>query len=206
MNEERSSNSSGELRKTKRSQVRHVRERASYQREDAYQLIDDLKLGHIGFVIEGLPCVIPMTLWRIEDHLYFHCLNKSRLQRHLEAGNEVCISFAESTEWVLAKSAYQHSVNYRSAVLYCAGQRITDVEEFDQAFASIIEELEEGRWEKVRPPNKKERKATALMKLKIDEGSFKQAEGGPDEEAEDMELPVWHGNIPAFPFNQKDNG
>ena len=188
--------------KTKRSTVRHSAKRASYLREDVYRLIDDLKLGHVGFVVDGAPRVIPMTVWRIDDNLYYHCANKGRLQKHLEAGHEICISFAECTEWVLAKSAYHHSANYRSAVIFCTGERVVDEIEFDAAFEVAINQLEAGRWDKVRAPNKIERKATALMKLTIDEGAFKSRSGAPAEEPEDLSLPVWHGSIPVCPFHQ----
>ncbi|MEH6473633.1 MAG: pyridoxamine 5'-phosphate oxidase family protein [Halopseudomonas sp.] len=199
---EPSDNGSTELIKTERSRLRRVAERASYKRRDTYRLIDDLKLGHIGFVVDNRPFVIPITLWRVEDDLYFHCLNKSRLQKILEAGQEVCISFAECSEWVLAKSAYHHSANYRSAVLYCSGQRVTDEAEFDHAFEVLINQIEAGRWDRVRAPNTTERKATALMRMRIDEGSFKSRDAGPSIDPEDMALPVWHGTVPVCPFHQ----
>ena len=176
-----------------KSKIRNGAQRASYQRADVYQLIDDLKLGHIAFVSNGHAVVIPMTIWRIEDALYLHVVNKSRLQKHLEDKQEVCISFAESKEWVLAKSAFRHSANYRSAVLYCTGERILDEGEFDHAFKVIIEQIEPGRWQHIRPPSKQERKGTALMRLTIDEGAFKARSGGPNEDKADLELPVWHG-------------
>ncbi len=186
---------------TERSLVRHGRENATYSRDDVNRLIDDLKLGHMAFVVDGKPVVVPMTFWRVDSALYFHVGNKSRLQKLLEAGQEVCISFAESKEWVMSKSAYHHSTNYRSAVIYCTGERISDEAEFDAAFAAFIEQIEEGRWEQVRPPNEVERKATALMKLRFDEGSFKSRTGGPNEEPEDMDLPIWNGTMPVCPVH-----
>jgi len=102
----------------------------------------------------------------------------------------------------MSKSAYHHSANYRSAVVYCSGERVTDAEEFDHAFKSIIDQLETGRWEHIRPPNPNERKATALIKLTINEGSFKSRTGGPNEDPEDMALPVWHGTKPVCPFHK----
>ncbi|NIB44962.1 pyridoxamine 5'-phosphate oxidase family protein [Pseudomaricurvus alkylphenolicus] len=186
-----------------RSRVRHGAKRASYRLRDIYQLVDDLKLGHVGFVQEGQVFVIPITLWRVNDHLYFHCANKGRLQKLLEAGEQVCISLAECTEWVLTKSAYHHSANYRSAVVYCQGERVTEAAEFDHAFEVIINQLETDRWSQVRPPNAIERKATALMKLEILDGSFKSRSGGPNEEPEDMALPVWHGTVPVCPFHPR---
>lgn len=188
-----------------RSRVRHGRKRASYRRETIYRLIDDLKLGHMGFNWQGETFVIPITLWRVEHQLYFHCANKSRLQRHLQQGGKVCISVAESSEWVLAKSAYHHSANYRSAVVFCRGERVTDPKEFDHAFEVVIDQIEAGRWQQVRKPNAIERKATALMKLTIEEASYKSRSGGPSEEQEDLALPVWHGTRPVCPFHTQEN-
>ena len=193
---------------TPRSEVRKGKHRASYQREDVYQLIDDTKLGHMAFIEDGHPVVIPMTFWRKDDHLYFHSLNKSRLMKMIQAGKEVCISFAQATEWVLSKSAFHTSVNYRSAVLYCSGEVVTDEAEFDEIFKGLFDQIEMGRWEQVRSPNKKERKATALLKLNIDEGAFKSRSGGPNEEPEDLLLPVKSGTraIGGCPFhNGVDN-
>ena len=189
------------LHHTERSTVKRVAKRASYDKKSVYQLIDDLKLGHLGFVVDGKAVVIPITVWRAEEHLYIHMMNKSRLQNLLENGEEVCISFAESTEWVMSKSAYHHSANYRSAVVYCTGTRVIEDEVFDDAFKVIINQMEEGRWDKIRPPNNIERKATALMKLTINEGSFKTRTGGPVEEPGDLSLPVWNGTKAICPYS-----
>lgn len=184
-----------------KSTVRSSAKRASYDKALAYQLIDDLKTGHVGFTALNEVVIIPMTVWRVEDHLYLHVANKSRLQKFLESGEQVCISFAECTEWVMAKSAYHHSANYRSCVLFCRGERVTNPTEFDKAFKAIINSIEADRWDAVRPPNTQERKGTALMRLTILEGSYKSRAGGPDEDKADLALPVWHGTVPAKQFN-----
>jgi len=191
------------LHHTERSTVKRVAKRASYDKESVYQLVDDLKLGHLGFVVGGKAVVIPITVWRDEDNLYIHMINKSRLQKLLENGEEICISFAESSEWVMSKSAYHHSANYRSAVLYCTGTRVSEDDAFDSAFKVIINQMEADRWDKVRPPNKIERKATALMKLTINEGSFKTRTGGPVEEPGDLSLPVWNGTKAICPYSSQ---
>jgi len=188
---------------TNKSRVRRGAKRASYDKAAVWQLVDDLKLGHLGFVSDGTAIVIPMTLWRVDEYIYFHVANKSRLQKLLEDGQQLCISLAECSEWVMAKSAYHHSANYRSAVLYCSGERVTDAVEFDRVFESVINELEAGRWEHVRPPSLQERKGTALMKLTIEEGSFKSRSGGPNDEPEDLALPVWHGTVSACPVHSR---
>lgn len=182
--------------RSSRNKVRQEK-RASYERARAYALVDRLKTGHLAFVENGEPRSIPITVWRHDHDLYVHTLNKGRLARQLESGRLVCLSFAACQEWVLAKSAYHHSANYESAVLYCRGERVSDPRAFDAAFKAVIDQLEPGRWERVRPPNATERKATALIRLAIEEGSYKSRTGGPVEEPEDMELPVWHGVRPA---------
>ena len=194
------SESSDELVCSSRSEVKQVAKRASYRKEDVFNLIDDLKMGHVGFIQNGQVFVIPLTVWRIGEYLYLHVINKSRIQRLIESGEEVCISFAECREWVMSKSAFHHSANYRSAVVYCVGERVELAQAFDDAFKGVIEQIEAGRWAHIRPPNAKERKATALLKLTIREGSFKRREGGPNEEAEDLALPVWNGTKAVCPY------
>jgi len=190
---------------TQHSKVKRGKKRASYKKKPIFHLIDDLKLGHIGFSWNDRPVVIPMTIWRVTEDLYFHVAHKSRLQKMLEAGDEIAISFAECSEWVMAKSAYHHSANYRSAVVYCTGARVTDEDEFDHAFKVVIEQMEEGRWQQVRPPSGQERKGTALMKLQINEASYKSRTGGATQEAVDEGYDVWTGTIAVCPYHSKES-
>lgn len=180
-----------------RSQVKRAVKRATYEREPAYALIDRLKTAHVGFVENGEPRIIPITVWRLKDHLYLHTLNGGRLSHRLDSGALLCISFAVTHEWVMTKSAFNHSANYESLVLFGVATRVTDDAEFDKAFRAIINQIEPGRWGQVRVPNLKERKATALFSVPIEEGSFKSRTGGPVDDPEDMSLPVWHGTLPA---------
>lgn len=180
-----------------RSRVQRAVKRASYDRETAYRLIDRLKTAHLGFVEDGEPRIIPITAWRLGDDLYVHTLNGGRLSRRLESGVLLCISFAVTNEWVMTKSAFNHSANYESLVLYGHAVPVTDHAAFDAAFRAIINQIEPGRWEQVRAPNDKERKATALFRIPIEEGAFKSRTGGPNDDPEDMALPVWHGTLPA---------
>lgn len=180
-----------------RSKVKRATKRASYQRAPAYALIDRLKTAHLAFVEEGEPRIIPITAWRMGDNLYVHTLNGGRLAERLESGVLLCLSFAVTEEWVMSKSAFNHSANYQSLVLFGIATRVIDEVEFDASFRAVINGLEPGRWDQVRAPNAKERKATALFRIPIEEGAFKSRSGGPVEEPEDMDLPVWHGNLPA---------
>jgi len=123
--------------------------------------------------------------------------NRGRLAKRLESGIQLCLSFAVTEEWVMSKSAFNHSANYQSLVLFGTATRVTDEAEFDASFRSVINDLEPGRWDQVRAPNAKERMATALFRIPIEEGAFKRRSGGPVEEPEDLDLPVWHGNLPV---------
>ena len=180
-----------------RSRVKRAPQRASYEREPAYALIDRLKTAHVAFVEDGEPRIIPLTVWRLGDDLYLHTLNGGRLSQRLGSGAQLCISFAVTNEWVMTKSAFHHSANYESLVLFGKASRVTGEDEFDAAFRAIINQLEPGRWEQVRAPNAKERKATALFRVPIGEGAFKSGPGGPNDDPEDLDLPVWHGTRPA---------
>lgn len=119
------------------------------------------------------------------------------MSRCLASGTQLCLSFAVTNEWVMSKSAYHHSANYESVVLFGRAVQVTGNDEFDAAFEAIINQLEPGRWEQVRAPSLSERKATALFRIPIEEGAFKSRSGGPSEEPGDMALPVWHGLLPA---------
>lgn len=180
-----------------RSQVRRAPKRASYDRAPAYALIDRLKTAHVAFVEQGEPRIVPLTAWRMDDNLYVHTLNGGRLSKRLSAGAPLCISFAVTNEWVMTKSAFHHSANYESLVLFGKASPVTEDAEFDAAFRAVINQIEPGRWEQVRAPNQKERKATALYRIPIEEGSFKSRTGGPNDDPEDLALPVWHGVLPA---------
>lgn len=189
--------SSGPLTCCPRSKIKRAAKRASYERAPAYALIDRLKTAHVAFVEEGEPRIIPITAWRMGDDLYVHTLNGGRLAPRLESGVQLCLSFAVTEEWVMSKSAFNHSANYQSLVLFGKATKVTDEAEFDAAFRTIIDDLEPGRWDQVRAPSLKERKATALFRIPINEGAFKSRTGGPVEEPEDLGLPVWHGNLNA---------
>lgn len=185
-----------------RSRVKRAAQRASYERAPAYVLIDRLKTAHIAFVEDGEPRIVPMTAWRHGDDVYLHCLNGGRMSKVLASGALLCLSFAVTNEWVMTKSAYHHSANYESLVLFGKAIQITDNSEFDEAFEAVINQLEAGRWDQVRPPNTRERKATALFRIPIEEGAFKSRTGGPVEEPADMDLPVWNGTLSAIDGKQ----
>ncbi|WP_428240108.1 pyridoxamine 5'-phosphate oxidase family protein [Gynuella sp.] len=182
---------------TSRNQVKRGSKKADYRKEAVYRLIDKLKTGHVAFVEDNEPRSLPLTIWRIGDDLYCHSANKGRFSNALISGQLLCISFAINNQWVMSKSAYHHSANYESAILFCTGERLSAEEDFHRVFKAVINQIEPDRWDQIRPPSAKEMKATTLIKLTIQSASFKSRTGGPNEEPEDMEIPVWHGVLDA---------
>jgi len=184
------------LTKTERSTVKRAPARASYDTADLYPIIDDLKMAHISFTQEGSPITIPMLCWRVGNAIFIHGSRGSRLIKQLSDGNTICVSFAELNGWVMAKSAFHHSANYRSAVLFGTFDRVESDCDQLECYQSFIEQLEGGRWDQIRVPNEKELKATTLLKMNINEGAVKIRTGGPIDDPEDLPLPVWSGEIP----------
>lgn len=186
------------LQKTPQSEVKRSANRASYQTEDLYPIIDDLKMAHICFNQDGAPVSIPMLCWRVDNAIYIHGSRGSRLIKQLTNGNRSCVSFAELNSWVMAKSAFHHSANYRSAVLFGQFEAIEDDKLQLEIYQHFVEQLEPGRWEQLRRPNEKEIKATTLLKMEINEGAVKIRTGGPIDDPGDLSLPVWAGELPLI--------
>jgi len=186
------------LAKTQRSKIKRAAHRASYKKSDLYPLIDDLKMGHICFVQNGCPMSIPMLCWRVDDAIYIHGSRGSRLIKSLTGDNQSCVSFAELNSWVMAKSAFHHSANYRSAVLFGTFEEVENDQTQIEIYQHFVEQLEKGRWEKIRSPNEKEMKATTLLKMEINEGAVKIRTGGPIDDVEDQSMPVWVGELPLI--------
>lgn len=182
---------------TEATKVRRGKDRASYRCDDIYRLIDDLKMGHVGFMQNRAPVNIPMLCWRIDDSVFLHASQGGRFMQQLQLQPRVCISFAELNEWVLAKSAFHHSANYRSAVIFGVAKLVDGEDEQILAYQRLLEQIAPGRWGDVRPPSKKELAATRLMKIQIKEGSYKFRTGGPKDDTADLDLPVWAGVKPV---------
>ncbi|MBL4867990.1 MAG: pyridoxamine 5'-phosphate oxidase family protein [Pseudomonadales bacterium] len=186
------------LNKTSQSQVKRSAFRASYMKADLYPIIDDLKMAHICFNQGGDPISIPMLCWRVDEAIYIHGSRGSRLVKQLTGGSNSCVSFAEFNSWVMAKSAFNHSANYRSAVLFGAFTAVDDEAEQLKIYTHFIEQLEPGRWNQIRVPNDKELKATTLLKMNIGEGAVKVRTGGPIDDRDDLSLAVWAGELPLI--------
>jgi nitroimidazol reductase NimA-like FMN-containing flavoprotein (pyridoxamine 5'-phosphate oxidase superfamily) len=179
-----------------RTRVKREPNRGRYDRETIDAILDEALISHVGFVDDGQPFVIPTLHARVGDVVYFHGSAASRMLRELDRGVPVCLTATLFDGLVLAKSVFNHSVNYRSVVLLGTATRVPD-EEKEAALRALTEQLTPGRWDEVRAPTAQELKATWILALPIDEASAKVRDGGPEEEPEDEALPIWHGVVPV---------
>ena len=179
--------------------TRLVREanRAVYDRSAIYKILDEAFVCHVGFTDSaGQPLVIPTMFARVNDFLYFHGSAASRMLRGLVSGLPVCITVTLTDGLVLARSVFNHSMNYRSVVALGHAALIDDAAEKLRALQAFTEKLIPGRWNDARQPNEKELKATSILKLPLAEVSAKVRTGDVEDDAEDYSLPVWAGVIP----------
>ena len=179
-----------------RTTVKRLASRAAYDRDTVYAILDEGLVCHIGFVADGQPYVIPANYARIGDRLYLHGSAASRMLRALTDGQTVCVSVTLVDGVVLARSAFHHSLNYRSAVVLGTARAVTDLGEKAAALAAIVEHVVPGRSRDTRPPNEKETLATKVLCLPIVEASAKSRSGPPNEEPEDLGSECWAGEIP----------
>jgi uncharacterized protein len=179
-----------------RTRVRRVPDRGRYDRETIETILDETLVSHVGVVHDGAPVVIPTLHARLGDRLYLHGSAASRLLRTLERGAEVCATATLIDGLVLARSAFHHSVNYRSVVVFGTAQLVQPESERVQALELFTEKLVPGRWPEVRPPSRQELKGTKVLSLPLDEASAKVRTGPPIDDDEDYELPVWAGVLP----------
>ena len=181
---------------TPRSQVRRAPKRGAYDRERIYAILDEGRVCHVGFVAEGSPFVIPCFYARAGDRLLLHGATGSRLFKMLATGAEVCITVTLLDGLVFARSAFHHSMNYRSVVCFGRAERITGRKEKLEALARMVDSIAGGRNAEVRPPNESELQATEVIAFPLDEVSAKVRSGPPVDDPRDLEWPVWAGEIP----------
>ena len=183
---------------TPTARTRLVREadRAVYDRAAAYKILDEGFICHVGFVADGQPFVIPTGYGRVGDNLYIHGSAASRMLRNLEQGVAVCVTVTLLDGLVLARSIFNHSMNYRSVVVLGTAVAVQDPAEKLEALRRLSEHILPGRWAESRQPNEKEIKATLVMRLPITEFSAKVRQGPPIDDAEDLAFPTWAGVIP----------
>lgn len=184
------------MNNTIRSKVRTGAKRAVYDFETIAKILDDTFLCHIGFVIDGQPFVIPTCYGRKDNQIFFHGAKGSRMLKHIKTGPDICITVSLLDGIVLARSAFHHSINYRSVVMFGKAIEITDAGEKINALEIITEQIMPGRWKDARKPNEKELNATSVLSFNIDDASAKIRTGGVNDEQEDMELNVWAGVLP----------
>ena len=184
-----------ELTPTDRTRLRRRADRGAFDRDTVYGVIDEGYIAHVGFVVDGAPRVLPMTFGRIDDVLYLHgAVANAMLRASRDA--EVCVTVTLLDGLVLARSAFHHSMNYRSVVLLGTASEVQDDAEKERAFTAIVEHTLAGRSDVARPANEAERRATLVLRVPIEEGSAKVRTGPPIDDEEDMDLPVWAGVIP----------
>jgi nitroimidazol reductase NimA-like FMN-containing flavoprotein (pyridoxamine 5'-phosphate oxidase superfamily) len=185
-----------EFTPTKRTQVQRLPDRGKYDSATIYSILDEAFLCHVGFVVDGQPFVIPTGFARIGDTLYIHGSAASRMLRTLARGIHVCVTVTLVDGLVLARSAFHHSMNYRSVVVLGRAAQVEDREEKLRVLRAFTEHIVAGRWDGLRPVTESELKATSVLALPLAEVSAKIRSGPPKDEAEDYALPIWAGVVP----------
>jgi hypothetical protein len=181
---------------SERTEVRRLAKRAVYERETVYRILDEGLVCHVGFVADGKPVVIPTGYGRMGDTLYLHGSPASRMLRALGDGADVCLTVTLLDGLVLARSAFHHSMNYRSVVLFGKATLLEDPDAKREALRAFTEHVAPGRWQDVRPPSEKELKSTTVLAIPLEEVSAKVRTGPPLDDEEDYALPVWAGVLP----------
>jgi nitroimidazol reductase NimA-like FMN-containing flavoprotein (pyridoxamine 5'-phosphate oxidase superfamily) len=188
--------SNGVVPRTSRTRLRRFHKRADYSRETINAILDEALICHMGFVQDGQPYVIPTAFGRVGDSIYLHGSAASRALRQLGTGIQACVTVTLTDGIVLARTAFNHSFNYRSVVILGTATEVTDPDEKETALRIFTERLIPGRWDDIRWPTRKELKATSVLVMPLDEVSAKVRVGPPVDEGEDFEHPAWAGVIP----------
>ena len=182
---------------SERSTLRRLPERGSYDREVIDAILDEGWVCHVGIVVEGSPIVIPTLYARDGDSVLFHGSAASRTLRHArQEGVEVCLTVTLVDGLVLARSGFHHSMNYRSVVIFGKAVAVTDEDEKAAALDHLVDVLAPGQREAIRPMTRNEIKGTLVLRLPLDEASAKVRSGGPKDDPEDYDLPIWAGVLP----------
>lgn len=189
------------LSTTERTRVRREPSRMMKERKLLHEIIDQAFFCHIGFTDDYQSYVIPTLSWRIDEKVYIHGSTGSRMIKQLKNDNNdhqsVCLTFTLLDGIVMARSAFYHSANYRSAMVLGKLESIESNDEKNSLLQQYLEKISPGRWDNVRQPNAKELKATAVLSLSLDEASVKMREGDPGDPEADVNIPVWAGVIPV---------
>lgn len=177
-----------------RNKLKRIPKRGHYDQETLFQILDSAFICHIGFIQNNQPFVIPTLYGRKDDKIYIHGASTSRMLKELEKGLDICLTVTHVDGLVLARSAFHHSMNYRSAMVF-AKAYIAEEPEKSKALKIISDNIIDGRWEEVREPSEKELKATTVLRLDIEQASCKIRTGPPGDDEPDYELPIWAGLV-----------
>ena len=182
--------------KTDRTTLKRLPKRGHYEHETVYGILDEGFICHVGFIFEGKPIVIPTGYARADNNLYIHGSQASRMLRTLSEGIDVSVTVTLVDGLVLARSAFHHSINYRSVVVFGRARRVDDPAQKNDALLAFSEQVIRGRWKDVREPTESELKQTTVLCLPLNEASAKVRTGPPIDDEEDYALPVWAGVLP----------
>jgi len=172
-------------------------QRGVYDRESIYKILDEAFVCHVGFSVDGQPYVIPTLFARVGDAIYFHGSAASRMLRNLSEGIPVCVTVMLTDGFVLARSVFNHSMNYRSVIALGKATSVDAPQEKYEALHAFTEKILSGRWNEARQPNEQELKATSILRLPLTEVSAKVRTGPPTDDDSDYTRPVWAGVIPV---------
>ena len=176
--------------------VKREPQRGVYDRETIDAILDEALVCHLGFAVDGQPYVIPTLHARVGDLLYIHGSAASRMLRHAASDARICVTVTLLDGLVLARSVFNHSIDYRSVVVLGTPTLVEAVDEKREALRAFTEHVAPGRWEDARQPTEQELKATWILSIPLDEASAKVRTGPPEDEPEDLDLPVWAGVVP----------
>ncbi len=181
---------------TARSKVKRSHERGKYDHETVYRVLDSSPFCHVAYVIDGQPYTTPTLKWRIDNRLYWHGSSASRMLRTVKQGTPVCLTVTHFDGYVMARSPFHHSANYRTVMAYGNARAIEDQDEKEAALKLMMEQLFTGRWDDVRGNTDQELNATTVVWMEIEEASAKIRTGDPIDDEEDYDLGCWAGVIP----------
>lgn len=184
-------------RPTARSKVKRLAKRAHYDHATVHAVLDAGVIGHVGYAIDGQPFVTPTAYWRAGSRLYWHGSSASRMLRHLAEGMKACLAVSHLDGFVMARSGFHHSINYRSAMAFGTARLIADRDEKLAALDAFVARVFPGRGAELRPIAEQEIKATKVIAMEIEEASAKIRTGDPVDDEADYALPVWAGVIPV---------
>ena len=182
---------------TQNTRLKRTHERGSFDRETIYQILDASPLCHVGYLLNGRPAVTPTLHWRAGDRIYWHGSSASRALRRARDA-QVCLTATLMDGYVMARSAYHHSINFRSVMIYGVAEQVTDKDEKEASLYAMVEAMIPGRWPHLRPINAQEFKATTVLSMPVEEASAKIRTGGPVDDEEDYALPIWAGTVPIL--------